>query len=376
MVPPTSISSRRRLLFNGMAAIVVVLMLLSAACSLPFIRPKPTSTPEATTPHQVKPQKEDLPPMVVETMPLPKSALPADGRITLYFNQKMDTRSVEAALKVVPALGGKYKWSDDATLVFSPDKALSPGTELTLTLDTTAKTANGLALLNPVMFTFQSPAPLEASEMLPNNGSVDVSASSAIVVSFNQPVVALGAEAGDNPAAFTVDPPVEGTAEWLNTSTYILRPDPGLAGGTTYTVTLNQDLTSTAGTSLQDIPAWVFRTTLPRIIKTLPTEMPMDLDQSIEITFNQAMDATSTESATSIKNEAEIPVPGSFEWNDAGNILTWKPSGLLDYNENYVLNISTEALSFSGTPLENDHINRFQTVPLSLIHISEPTRPY
>ncbi|HOU42747.1 MAG TPA: Ig-like domain-containing protein [Anaerolineaceae bacterium] len=363
MSHPTSHPSARRNFHRAFAIVITVMLLLSVSCNLPFVKPKTTPT---TTPVDNQPpvKAEDLPPAVVETFPLPLSPLTPGGKLTLYFNQPMDTRSVEGALQVEPALGGTYTWLDDSTLEYMPDQALPSGSKLTLTLNTTARAGNGLALLNPVSFTYQSPDPLRATEILPRHESTDVSAASAIVVTFNQPVVALGAEAGDNPPAFTVDPPVEGEAEWLNTSTYILRPSSGLAGGTSYRVEINPELTSTAGTSLTEVPDWSFTTTMPRVIEVLPPgTQPINLDAPITIAFNQPMDAASTEAAITLVDGEANATPITYAWNDAGNMVTIKPVDLLGYDQPYELQITNAALSRSGTPLEDNFYFGYSSVP-------------
>ena len=85
-------------------------------------------------------------------------------------------------------------WLDDATLVFEPDSALPPSTDLTVELGTTALAANGLAMLEPVRLLYRTAAPLQAIQVLPQPGTVEADPSSAIVTTFDQPVVPLGAD--------------------------------------------------------------------------------------------------------------------------------------------------------------------------------------
>ena len=88
-----------------------VLLLVSMACTTPGL--EPTQLVEATQPPAVEQEVEtaptptqpagplgtaqELPPALVETDPPIGSQLPLDGTITLYFNQPMDTASVEGA---------------------------------------------------------------------------------------------------------------------------------------------------------------------------------------------------------------------------------------------------------------------------------------
>jgi hypothetical protein len=91
---------------------------------------------------------------------------------------------------------------------------------------------------------------LQPTNFLPNTDAEDVNVDAAIAVSFNQPVVALGEDESSQPEAFTIQPGVKGNAEWINTSTYIFYPEPGMTGGMEYTVTLNPELKTVTGVSL------------------------------------------------------------------------------------------------------------------------------
>ncbi|MFZ5819103.1 MAG: Ig-like domain-containing protein [Chloroflexota bacterium] len=345
--------SRNRFLVVA-SAILAASILFS--CALPALpTPQPQSQPTPT------PSQPALPPALVEVSPLDGSLLGADDPITFYFSQPMDRAAVEAALFGLPP--GSLTWSDDSTLTFTPNPSLAAGAEITVAILTSAKDARGVALPEPVTLTFYTSPLLRAVNFLPVPDSQDAPPTAAVAVTFNQPVVALGAE-DSLPEAFLLDPLVEGRGEWLSTSTYIFHPEPALAGGETYTVRLNTDLVSTTGAPLDeggDSLAWSFETALPRLVSVEPSNtQPLGLDPKIELTFNQPMDAASVEGGFSFQG-ASGPVAGAFAWDEKQTVMTFTPSALLERGASYSLAVTTQAASLGGTPLPLEHQFEYTT---------------
>ena len=240
-----------------------LLLLLSMACSIPGLGgPAATGTspaavspsaPGAGTPapeaEEVEPigTAQTLPPALVETDPPVGAQLSLSSSITFYFNQPMQAASVEAAITGTPALSGSFTWPDEATLVFTPDVPFTPETDLALTIAASAQSSQGMSMLEPVSLTYTTSSYLRLAQQLPEMASQDVDPASAVVAAFNRPVVTLGADPATLPAAFTIQPAAAGSGEWLNTSTYIFYPEPALAGGVAYQVSVNPDLMAKAG---------------------------------------------------------------------------------------------------------------------------------
>ena len=202
--------------FQPVFIFLAVLIFVSLACSLPSqsepdeLSNTPATAsadtagppPTPTVPPPPTPTAQPLPPALVEADPPPGADLPLQGSLTFYFNQPMDRGSVEGALVGQPELSGKLNWLDDATLVFAPDAAFPPATDLTVELGTAALAANGLALLEPVRLAYRTAAPVQAIQVLPEPGTAETDPGSAIVATFDQPLVPLGADPGTLPAAF------------------------------------------------------------------------------------------------------------------------------------------------------------------------------
>ena len=201
--------------------LIFTLVLLGLAWSLGGCKkktPTPTFTP-VLTPTQIPatptPLPPTLPPALVEVDPLPGSQITLVNPITFYFNQPMQRTSVEAALSGEPTLSGNFTWRDDSTLIFSPDAALLPDTPLTINIAASAQSIKGLALQAPISLSYTTSPYLELLQSLPADGSTDVDPTSAIVATFNQPIVALGADSASLPAGFTLTPSADGRGEWI-----------------------------------------------------------------------------------------------------------------------------------------------------------------
>ncbi|NOY98027.1 MAG: hypothetical protein GXP40_02330 [Chloroflexi bacterium] len=362
--------NKTRLLLSPIYVFIIISLILSA-CSLSGKPTQPAATPTAAAPAQ------PLPPVLVETNPPNGSQIPRQAAITLYFNQPMDRASVESAFGVQPDTSGRFDWLDDATVTFTPDQPFETASSLTLSLSVAARAANGLAFQQPVTVTYTTADYLRSTQFLPVAGAGDVTTNSAVAVSFNQPVVPLGADSSSQPAAFTLKPAAQGRGEWLNTSTYIFYPDPGLAGGVTYMAILNEDLVSTAGAPLDQNPgavaAWMFTTAVPRLVSTEPSsEQPLPLDGEVTFTFNQPMDAASVESNFAFSGP-DGAVAGTFSWSDDRTAFTFQPSNLLSRDTDYTLALSGQAQALGGTSLGGAVRVVMRTFPDFVVSGTTPT---
>jgi alpha-2-macroglobulin len=386
---------------SSLLVVLSLLLVASLACSLPgALQGTPTPPPadveassEPTSEVSVpKGPAEPLPPALVETYPPPGAELPLIGPITLYFNQPMDTASVEGALSGQPNLSGRFNWQGDSTVSFTPDSPFMPATRLAISLSPTARSQNGLALLNPLTLTYRTVGYLELSQTLPEPGSTDVNPTSAVVASFNRPVVSLGSasttDRSQGPAAFTIsapdDPEPSGFGEWVNTSTYIFYPAPALAGGMVYTVSLNPDLVGVDGSPLsvdegQGLPeagSWSFTTAVPRLVSIDPSPFSTQirLDYPVTLTFNQPMDSDSVTSNFSMLGPDGNPVDGEVEWNEDFTEFTFTPAELYPRFARFTAVLTASTQARGGTQLGEDFQSSFTTSPEFGVLETEPTQ--
>ncbi|HKY55150.1 MAG TPA: Ig-like domain-containing protein, partial [Anaerolineales bacterium] len=336
-----------RLSLNCLLLIALILSSCSGIPNLPALL-APTPTPPATLASTAVPQAFPL--ALIETDPPAESLIGHLSPITFYFNQAMNKPSAESALGGLPT--GTFTWNDDSTLVFTPTQLYPPDTTLKITIANTIQSASGFGLAEPLELSFPVADHLRTTNILPKAGAEDVTVDAAIAASFNQPVVALGADPSSQPPAFSLQPSVTGRGEWINTSAYVFYPEPSMAGGTEYTVTLNPALKTVTGVSLPDAGgegnSWSFTTSRPRVVSLEPaSDGLLPIEPEIKLTFNQPMDQKSVES-NFVFSGPEGTVNGTFTWNEEVTELTFVPEKRLTRNVGYLLNIGAAARSQSG----------------------------
>lgn len=361
--------------FDRLRVVPFVILAVSLACSLPVLgtsTPQPAATSTPHPPVASPTPRADLPPALVETYPLPGSELPLDGPLVLVFNQAMNQSSVEAALGSPGGVSGRFVWRDDRTVAFTPDSTLTPETELEITLANSAQAQNGLGLLAPVALRYKTVGYLRLTQSLPAAEAQDVSPIAAIVAAFNRPVVPLGVEPEASPSPIRLEPEASGRGEWVNTSTYVFYPEPALAGGRRYTVQVDAALQGLDGAPLEEASAWSFTTAMPEVIGVQPDgEQPVGLEGPFVVTFNQPMDAGSTEASFSLSGP-NGPVVGRFVWDEEGMTLTFTPSTPLQRSTPYRLAVSRGALTAVGTPLATGLVHEFTSAPPLRVDWSNP----
>lgn len=353
---------------------VTVLSLVVMACNLPA--PTGTPTPVPT----FAPQAVELPPVLVSRAPERGEELGAHNPVTLVFNAPMDRASVEAAFKITPLVKGEFKWDDDKTLHFVP---AADGFErqetYQVTVDTTARGKNGLALSKPVSFRFQAVGYLEVTQVLPAPDATEVKPDSTITVMFNRPVVPLTTieEQSKLPQPLEFSPSVKGSGEWLNTSIYVFRPE-SLTPSATYTVKVKAGLTDTAGAILKEDYTWSFTVMAPRVISSWPTASDdyVPLDVAIKVKFNQPMDRASVEAAFGLHREkgGQGPkLPGRFGWDDKSNTMIFTPTQRLELETWYTGNVPAGVKSATGqATMLKEYTWHFFTVPYPRILKTDP----
>src|SRR5688572_9784524 len=183
---------KRRFLFplNCFLLISLILTSCAGAPSLPipnFIAPTETSAAPTTAALQ-----QAVAPALVETTPPFNTVIGHFSPLTFHFNQAMNKASVESGFSGLPE--GTFTWNDDETLVFTPTQPYQSNTTLNVSLANTLQSATGFGIPEPIELSFTVTDYLQSTNILPKANATDVNVLSAIVASFNQPVVPLGAD--------------------------------------------------------------------------------------------------------------------------------------------------------------------------------------
>jgi hypothetical protein len=339
--------------FRSILCSIFIAAILSSCAGVPVPIPG-LETPTLVLPTPTAFQQA-LPPRLVETDPPLNTVIGHRSPITFYFNEAMNKPSVESAFRGLPE--GSFTWTDEATLVFQPTQPYPPKSALDITIASSIKSATGFGIQEPVHLSFKVADYLRAVNVLPAQEASDVDVQSAVVVSFNQPVVPLGAEASSLPPAFRLSPSVPGNSEWINTSTYVFYPEPAMVGGTEYSLSLNPDLITESGVSLEAgaESEWTFTTARPSVVSLQPpADHFIPLDPQIQLTFNQPMDTASVES-NFLFSGTEGSLNGTFEWSEDDSVLTFIPENELSRSVGYILNLGSSAKSKGGMKLGEEY---------------------
>lgn len=359
--------TRLRLAFSWL----LLLSLLLSSCGGSSQQATPTPIPPTLTT-----QQQTAPPAVIETDPPLDSVIGFLSPLTFYFNQPMNPSTVEPAFSGLPA--GAYVWKDAATLFYTPAQPYPPNSKLKINIGASIQSATGFGITDPIELSFTVADLLRATNQLPKAGATDADVDAAIVASFNQPVVALGGDSASQPSAFSIQPSVSGSGEWINTSTYIFYPKSSMAGGTEYTVSLNPDLKTVVGVPVDGSGqnAWKFVTANPRVV-TLdpPADRPIGPDAKIALTFNQPMNRESVES-NFLLSGINGPVTGSFAWDEDDTQLTFTPEKVLERNVGYLLKVSADAQSRGGAALEKEFGAALNVYPDFAVTKTTPYQTY
>ncbi|MBI5669953.1 MAG: Ig-like domain-containing protein [Chloroflexi bacterium] len=295
---------------------------------------------------------------LVDSDPFSGQELRLQSSIVLYFDRPVDCATAESAITISPNVTGDITCSDaEASVTFTPSQPFERATNYTLTIRDALRAQDGTALAEPVTLELTTTGYLTVADVLPAPDSDGIETDAVITAIFNRPVVPLvsAEEMANLPDPLTISPPIEGSGEWLNTSIYVFRPDPALAGGTEYTVTVNADLQAVDGAVLQEPFTWSFTTVDPAIVETIPEDMSSNipLDQTIQVRFNQPMDQASVEANFYLRPEGSgASVEGTFEWADDGAGFRFVPSEMLELDTVYEagFNAGVQAIN-GGAPL-------------------------
>lgn len=226
----------------SLCCVAATLLLLLAACGGP---PAPASPPEVS------------------------SSSPSDGAsgvsqaadVVVTFSETMNESSAEAAFDASPSISCNFSWNTSSTeLTCDPQTNLDPGTSYTVTVGSSAESAEGISLESDHQFSFTTAGTAGAPSVVstsPDDGDSAVGTNVNIVVRFSEEMDRPSTE-----SAFTTTPAMTCTFTWNAASTRLTcNPDSGLNSNETYTVTIGDSAQAAGGDALGSDYAFTFTTT-------------------------------------------------------------------------------------------------------------------
>ncbi len=397
---------------NAITCFLAGALLLSAcntATPTPTARPLPTAgvtfvpagTPASSEPRVVPTARPAGPPVLVDRSPVRGEALDPSRGIALTFDQPMNRDSVEKAVTITTRdadpVEGTFEWVSDAELRFVPKNGWRRGADYKVALSAEARSAKGIGLARAEQFVFRTIDHLAVAQTIPADGAQDVAADDTITILFNRPVVPLSgiADQAALSSPVTFDPPIAGRGRWLNTSTYVFKPDAALNAGTTYAGVIAAGLKDTTGAPLETETRFAFTVAPPQVvsIEPAPSAAAVYVREPIRVTFSQPMDHASVEQNFSI----DPPVRGAFKWVAAtpdpsqnpspltsrdlamragavrnGETLIFTPAEPYARDTLHTVTVAAGAKAANGSSLGKAFTSVFTTVPLPAVIGTQP----
>ncbi|PID58992.1 MAG: hypothetical protein CR986_07250 [Ignavibacteriae bacterium] len=125
------------------------------------------------------------------TLELPEDSIDvrADAKISLSFNVKMNTASVEEAFSLTPSIEGTFTWKNyDRTVIFTPNEFFEQGVEYQIKLDTAAKSIYDVNIANSFVRKFTTQNALKLVKSYPADRDTDISTTVKIIMEFDAPI--------------------------------------------------------------------------------------------------------------------------------------------------------------------------------------------
>jgi len=213
-------------------------------------------------------------PLLVEAEPADDSEdVSLDAIIRLTFSTLMDTASVEAELRIEPALPHELRWSGEV-LEIVPSEPLEADEVYTVSIGPEAADAAGVRLGEPAAIEFRTIAPgLTIQTIVPADGVDGIAVSTSIALVFDRPIDPASVDPGQlviepdvagtlDVVALAGEEPVEGDPEGAGR---MLRftPSGPLPPNTTFAVELGSGLAAVDGGELAEATSWTFTTGAP-----------------------------------------------------------------------------------------------------------------
>jgi len=265
------------------------------------------------------------------------------------FGAPMDAASVAAALRISPDAAVSYSWdAGGKTLTLSPVGAWAPDTLYTITVDTSARAADGGALgatVRAVVLTERAgTATMSATKVVGGR----VAADTAFAIRLDRSVSVAAVQ-----AALQVDPAVPGAVTaGPGAGDYVFTPDGPLKADTAYRLTLS-GLVDSEGIAFATTPSVQVRTlTAPGVVRFRPLDgaKAQTRDSVLSVRFTAAMDRRTTAAAFSV-TAAGKAVAGAISWAEANHVLVFTPAATLPYSAKVTLAVGATATSATGMPV-------------------------
>jgi len=290
---------------------------------------------------------------------------PMDGAINIMPNSDIeiyldspDGNFVTWDFRITPALQYDFIKKENDKFILRPKEPLKQTTKYKIEIFRTAQTydlaskeitskGNKIKIHESTFTTIK--APLIESVRPEGTG---ILSNEKIIVVFDEPMKKEEVE-----TAFSINPKIEGTIEWLDDRTFQFTPI-SLDKETKYTVSFAKGITSNSGGSTEDDVNFEFTTIGAVLITGFNPDSGntnVDTNTNISITFDQEVDHASAQSKFSLSPT----INGTFSWN--GNTMIFNPYLSLNYSTKYTISIASGVKSIYGLDSKQTFTSQFIT---------------
>lgn len=310
------------------------------------------------------------PPYVEKTVPADgERGVKPDAAIKIYFSEKMDKTSTEAAFSIDPQIEGVLTWEGEDVLVFQPSKRMETGKRYTVKIASSAMDLAGNRLSHDFSFRFYTSTSQVAPRVVsisPADGESVLDLRRKIEIVFSRSMDRRTTE-----LAFSISPQVEGTFSWSDSKTLVFTPAQDYSPSVLYTIKIASSACDTEGFAMGvDFTSSFFTgvdTQPPKVLGVFTFGDPsktywtnpqegLEKDISIAVEFSEPMDVATTQEAFSLTPE----VPGYFEWiYTDGVYMVFHPTEKFATQGRYVLKISNVATDKAGFKIEKEFTINF-----------------
>ena len=364
----TLLSSHRALARVSLAALSFTFIVAISQQAAPATQAGPEQAP--LVPESILPQTVGI-------------GIPSDEPIAIPFEASMDVASVESTLQVVPSQKYDLSWSEDRTvLTVQPQRLWRTAERYLIVVASSARQQDGQELGSVRRYAFSTqtapavsdfqvrladpppPAPDEPADTSsaalsidpvtpsgepgaqpPNKTAVDVSATSAITVSFSRQM-----NRADVESHFAIAPSVDGDLSWTDTGELVFAPGSRLEPGSRYTISVI-GAHDAVGNVLDGKANFSFVVQSgAQVTKTQPEGDATDVEPpTVEVWFSQPMDVEATNKAFALKDSVSGGlVGGVLTWNAAATQLTYTPDSTFAAGRKFDVSLGAGATDADG----------------------------
>ena len=286
--------------------------------------------------------------------------------VRVSFSEPMDLASVENGFSIDPTVAGEFSWTGVHELVWSHYKeGFTPGTQYTLTIESSAFSTLGVPVLSQFVLTFTTAARPALVNTIPVGGGTSIPIGAVVWMTFNLPM-----NKSSVADSLTVDPVSNISIIWANATKVELLPIAPLEPKTLYTFTIGAKAMSMKNASIGTDFKLSFRTgeapdTTPPTIKSIT---PLNETQNVApqitivVVFSEPMNKNSVEKAFKVTADNKS-VPGTILWNSQGDIMSFFPSVVLPKGAMVLIMIGSPASDLAGNHLTAERDSWFLIIP-------------